>query len=213
MSWWDYGHWITRISHRLPNANPSRPTSGTPAQLFSAQDEDSANELMDKLGMRYVIVDYYTATSKFHAVATLADRNPEDFFDVYYLPQEDRLLTIQLFYPEYYHSLAIRLYNFDGKAVTPESAVVISFQPKIGRDGKTYKVITSSKSFSDYEEAIAYVSSQKSDDYRIVGTSSFISPVPLAALEHYQLVYKSEGAIRRQEAEPMPEIKIFEYVK
>ena len=22
MSWWDYGHWITRIAHRIPNANP-----------------------------------------------------------------------------------------------------------------------------------------------------------------------------------------------
>ena len=24
MSWWDYGYWITRIAHRLPNANPGQ---------------------------------------------------------------------------------------------------------------------------------------------------------------------------------------------
>jgi len=25
ISWWDYGHWITRIAHRIPVANPFQP--------------------------------------------------------------------------------------------------------------------------------------------------------------------------------------------
>jgi len=29
MAWWDYGYWISRIAHRLPNANPIRKGSTT----------------------------------------------------------------------------------------------------------------------------------------------------------------------------------------
>jgi len=86
------------------------------------------------------------------------------------LPQDSTLQPVILFYPEYYRSLVVRLYNFDGIQAIPKSCMVISYQEKVSRDGIPYKEITSAKSFSSYEEAEAYISSQKSTNYRIVGT-------------------------------------------
>jgi dolichyl-diphosphooligosaccharide--protein glycosyltransferase len=214
-AWWDYGYWITRIGRRIPTSTPGTGHEGE-AYLFTAQNEDSANKVLeDNWGSKYVIVDYATAmpTRKFHAVATLSGSKKENFFDIYYQPQQGVLKPVMLFYPEYYRSLLCRLYNFDGKQVVPRNSVVISYEQKVNKEGQTYRQITGAKSFSDYSEAEAYFAAQKSDSYRIVGSDPFVSPVPLEALEHYKLVYSSEGTMVQPGGKLVSEVKIFEYIE
>ena len=211
MAWWDFGHWITRIGRRIPIATPL--SWGSCSQFFSAEDEISANKIANKQGVRYVIIDYDTTINRIQAMATNIDASLEEFFDVYYQRQDSKLIPIRLFSPRYYHMLSARLYNFDGQAVTPEETKVISYQTKISKGGMPYKEITSMESFPSYEAAAAYVSSQKSDKYRIVSTSPFVSPVPLDKLEHYKLVYSSDKLIKEKGVGMIPQIKIFEYIK
>ncbi len=215
-AWWDYGYWVTRIGRRIPTANPGTGHQGE-AYLFAAQDEASADKiLLDKWGSKYVIVDYATAmpvVGKFHAVAKLSGNIPDKFFDIYYQPQGETARPVPVFYPEYYRSLLVRLYNFDGKRVIPTSSTVISYEERLSRDGQPYKEITDAKSFPSYEAAQAYIASQKSGNYRIVSADPFVSPVPLEALEHYKLVYSSRGSKMTPSGDSIPEVKIFEYVK
>ena len=213
-TWWDYGYWVTRIGRRIPTSNP-----GTGHQvegyIFTAQVEETANKMLDALGSKYVIVDYAIVmpVSKFYALVELSGSKTEGFFDVYYQPQQDVLKPLILFYPEYYRSLVCRLYNFDGKQVVPPNTVVISYAQKVSREGQSYKEITGVKSFSDYSEAEAYIAAQESDNYRIVSSDPFASPVPLEALEHYKLVYSSEGTMAQPGGKLVSEVKIFEYIK
>lgn len=60
--------------------------------------------------------------------------------------------------------------------------------------------------FPTYEDAQAYVASQTSGNYRIVGWDPFSSPVPLEELKSYKLVYPL-GANTSTTA-----VKIFEYL-
>lgn len=210
-AWWDYGYWITRIGHRIPNANPGQdPQAVTKvATYLTAQDESSGSKIAQEIGTGYVIMDYETASSKFWAVATWAGQQPTDFFAVYWSPQENsQKLYIN---PEYYRSLAVRLYNFDGKAVKPEKTLVISYQVRVNPDGTSYGEVLSEKEFSSYEEAESYISSQKSGNYRIVGTDPMVSPVPLEELQHYKLVYSSEDLVAISDTGQVPAIKIFEF--
>jgi dolichyl-diphosphooligosaccharide--protein glycosyltransferase len=213
MAWWDYGHWITRISHRIPISNPFQQGASQAAQFFTAQDETSANKIMDDLGARYVIIDFETAIGKFWAIAIWAGSEDTEFYETYYQLKKGELVSRILFYPEYYRSLSTRLYNFDGKAVTPDSSIVISYQEKVSPEGKAFRQITSKKTFASYGEATTYVSNQKSANYVIVGTDPFISPVPLDALEHYNLIHHSDGGVLLPEIGRIPEVKIFEYVE
>ncbi|MFC2071985.1 oligosaccharyl transferase, archaeosortase A system-associated [Chloroflexota bacterium] len=218
MAWWDYGYWITRIAHRIPNANPSQHPGAiiNVASFFSSQDENSANEIRQEVGASYIIVDFETATSKFYAVAIWAGKEQTDFFDVYLVPdEENRLVARLLYHPEYYRSLSTRLYNFDGKAVTPESTIVISYEERtdLDKEGTLYKVITSATdNFTSYQEAEAYLLSQESTNSEIVSIDPFNSPVPLEALEHYQLIHGSDEAVRYSETGMVPAVKIFEYI-
>jgi len=110
--------------------------------------------------------------------------------------------------------MAIRLYNFDGKAVTPatNSSIVISYEEKVTSDGQKYKAITSGQAFATYQDAQAYLASQTSGNYRIVGTSASTSPVPLEALASYKRVYPERILPEPDGAASPAAVKIFKYL-
>ena len=215
-TWWDYGYWITRIAHRIPSANPGQdpmPVTSV-AKFFTSQDEESARKIMQELDSSYIVIDYNTVSGKFWAVALWAEQDISQFNDIYLIPRnENELVPIQLFLPEYYRSLLIRLYNFDGKAVIPENSTVIAYEPKITKEGQSVKVITDVQVFPNYEEAIAFISDQNSGNYQIVSDNPFVSPVPLKSLENYRLIYNSDDTVALQYGVSVPEVKIFEYVE
>ncbi|UCG10287.1 MAG: oligosaccharyl transferase, archaeosortase A system-associated [Dehalococcoidia bacterium] len=213
-AWWDYGYWITRIAHRIPSANPSQAPkeNSRVARFFTAQDEVSANEIAQEMGTAYVILDFDTATGKFHAMARWAGRTPEEFFDIYYYKSpEGQMKPIQLFYPEYYRSLSTRLYNFNGQAVTAQKTIVIAYRERVTAKGETTKQITRAELFDSYDKASDYLSAQESGNYRIVSDNPFMSPVPLEAAAHYQPIYSSSGGLTVSEVGIIPVVKIFEY--
>ena len=214
LAWWDYGYWITRIAHRLPNANPGQNVAAVTlaAHFFLSQEESSAREIMQNWDSSYVVLDHMTTTTKFWAIATWAGREETEFIGIYYLPQEGDLVPINLFHPEYYYSMGARLYNFDGKAVTPEMTIVVSYEEKVIRKGQTFKQLTDIETFPSYDEALDFMEGQESANYMIVGHNPFISPVPLEALKDYRLVHSSDTVLMQGEAGAIPEVKIFEYI-
>ena len=217
-AWWDYGYWIIQIGHRIPSQSPG--TNGIPgvAKFFITQDEASANSILDGLGTRYVILDYEAVTDKFYAAVTTSGGSLEDFYDVFYVLNNStgQLQPVRLYFPEYYQSMCVRLYNFGGEAVSTQRCLVISYDNKISTQGTRYKEITSSKQFQTYEEASTYVSSQKSGNYQIVSDNPFLSPVPLEKVEHYTLIHDSNASISLPSGSATTSIaavRIFEYVK
>lgn len=214
-AWWDYGYWVTRIGRRIPTSNPGTGANGE-QYFFTAQDETSANKILDQWGSRYVIIDRDITAAyggKFHALATLSGTSPDSFYSVYYQQKDNTLQPLLLFYPEYYRTLVVRLYNFEGRTVVERGPVVISYEDKTTADGQHYRQITSAQSFDSYTEAQNYVGSQKSDKYRIVSGNPYASPVPLPALEHYKLIYSSESSVSEPGIGMVPAVKIFEYTK
>jgi len=214
MSWWDYGYFIMQIAHRIPNSNPMQAGAARAGQFFIAQDADSVNELIDryKLASKYVMIDHTMPTTKFYAMAEWAGSNVEDFRGIYYQRMQDgTLMPIVLYYPTYYQSIVVRLYNFDGKTVVPNETTVISYQEKLTIEGEEYNEITNVWFFSTYEEAESFIAGQATDNYRIVSASPFDSPVPLEELNSYELVHESNARIGMGNI-TVPAVKIFEFL-
>jgi asparagine N-glycosylation enzyme membrane subunit Stt3 len=213
-SWWDYGYWILKIAHRLPSANPAQdpvPIINV-ANLFLSEDSATAQQLMGEMGSSYVILDDAITRGKFWAVATWADQPLVKYYDIFFVPYQGQYRAAQLYYPAYYNSLAVRLYNFDGKAVTEGNPTVITYDETTDDQGTIYKVVSDVQQFDSYQEALDYIDSQESGNHVIVSVSPFVSPVPLEAVPDFQLVHVSEQGTSVTGAGFVPEVKIFEYI-
>jgi dolichyl-diphosphooligosaccharide--protein glycosyltransferase len=149
LAWWDYGHWITRIAHRIPNNAPGGGRSPKVAECLLSQDEETARQYMKELDSLYVMADYPTMIYKFYAVCEWAGTKRQDYFDTYYQAQNGVLKPVVLFYPEFYRTLLVRLYSFDGQAVSPESTTVIVYVER-DNNGETIHLITDVKKFGSY---------------------------------------------------------------
>ncbi len=213
MSWWDYGHWVTRIAHRMPISNPFQDGASAVAGYFIAQDEDSANRIMNDLGAEYVIVDHKMPTTKFHAMPAFADSPEDKFWETYHRPTEGGMLEpVRLYYPAYYQSMVVRLYIFDGEAAVAEDPTVISYEERVTKEGVRYKRITDSKSFATYEAAADYLAGLDSGNCVLGSVDPLSPPVALEALQQYELVYESHAKTTVAGKKRLPEVKIFEYV-
>jgi oligosaccharyl transferase (archaeosortase A-associated) len=210
-AWWDYGYLILRIAHRIPNCDPGAGARKLVARLFLSKDESSAYKSANNLNSKYIILDDSTVTEMWYAVASYAGSDLSNFTEVYYVMNEGQMTPVRCYYPEYYQSLAVRLYLYNGDAVTPTTLLVINYADKVTPSGIAYKEITSSKSFNKYKEAADYVAQQTTGNYRIVSTDASLSPVPLERLDRYQLVYSSDQQSSIYTDLGIPVVKIFEY--
>jgi len=210
MNWWTYGHWITRIAHRIPTSNPFQSGASATAEYFTAQGESTANEMLDELGSKYVIIDYRMSKTLSNMPAWSGE-STDRYIETYYREEGQGFIT--LYYPEYYRLMVSRLYNLDGRTVIPSNSTFVISYEENGQFLTNYKEVTSIQNFATYEEAQEFVESQTELNYRIVGIDPFTSPVPLEELEHYKLIHQSEPEVlTKKKEEPMPYVKIFEYL-
>ena len=131
MSWWDYGHFIEVIGHRLPNANPfqagiggrrvslSEPNLPGAATFFTAQSEEEANKVLeavdprpDKAGARYIMSDERMATEIFMAMPEWT-LDTVGYFKSYWVGTGYQYLPST----RYYNSMEARLHIFDGNGL------------------------------------------------------------------------------------------------
>ena len=212
MAWYHRGYWITSIAHRIPNTNPGTDISSA-AQFFTAQDESSANEVLDNLGSKYVIIDLGLASREYEAVVITAGKSALQFHEIYYQrTHEGKLNPKKYYYPDYYQAMFARLYNFNAEAAVPHNSTTVISYKEISFFGQQVKEITGTQTFATYENAQEYLESKTAPNYRIVSESPFISPIPLEALEHYKVVHRSDPEAVEGEEELISYIKIFEYV-
>ena len=131
MSWWDYGHYIEAMGHRMPNANPFQQGIGGrrksineknepgAATFFTAPSEEEASAVLkaidprpDKVGARYIMSDAIMATDIFLAM-------PEWTLDAdgYITPYKIGSAYAYLPSDRYYTTMEARLHIFDGNGL------------------------------------------------------------------------------------------------
>jgi oligosaccharyl transferase (archaeosortase A-associated) len=226
-SWWDYGYWITRTAHRIPSANPSQ--SPEPIQnvahLFLSKNQQDAQKYLDELETGYIVLDntmvtgkerisldnsIYSilTTGKLWAVATWADITNTDYTHTFYGMKDNAVYPLRVLDPEYYKLLAVKLYNFDGKASTSEKPVVVTYEVRtIG--GNSYNILTEDpRQFDSYRGALTYIESNPDKKCYLCGTNPFENPIPIEAVTDFTLVY---GSTDNADSDNVPDVKIFQY--
>ena len=224
MSWWDYGHMITYIAKRIPNANPFQSGVAGPngaAAYFMVESEDMANEIADTVGTRYVITDIEMDTGKFWAMATwfnssVSTQPYQTQFVVTDPAQPDLYQQVILNNQSYYLTMVSRLHNFDGSMTDPQKVYYVEYvDPSVAR--VSVPVITNAVAMNASESLIRAVQyNLKAPEGYHAATYSPAIHLPIEhvpALRHYRLVHESPTNVFAAKTPDIKYVKIFEYVK
>jgi len=211
VAWCDYGYWLTRAGRRVPVNNPGTEKARA-AVFFTAQEVEASSVMTKQWRARYVIVDSRIANpnDKFYALAGLSGKQESDYYELCWQQKEGKYVPLLVFYPEYYRTMVVRLFNFDGKAVTPAFTTVMAWQERQMPDGRKFREIMELKKFRSQAEAEAFIQNQKQGDYSIIGMDPLASPVTLEELAAYSPAYQSKELGSVGSPVQLPAIKIFE---
>jgi len=224
MSWWDYGHMITYIAKRIPNANPFQQGVAGPdgsATYFISTSEDSANIVLDHDGTRYVITDIEMDTGKFWAMATwynatLANNPYQMTLLTAGKDDPNALQSVLLNNQQYYHTMVSRLHNFDGSMALPSSVYYIEYaDPSVARVSLPVITTAGATNASDAKERAAQYNLKAPEGYHAAVLSPGITlPVDtVPALQHYRLAHESPSNVFGEKTPDVKYVKVFEYVK
>ncbi|RQD80965.1 MAG: oligosaccharyl transferase, archaeosortase A system-associated [Methanocalculus sp. MSAO_Arc1] len=221
LSWWDYGHWITFVSKRIPVANPFQQNARTSAHFFMETDVDAASAMLDDLGVRYIITDIEMTTGKFWAMATWHDPvNATGHFQkrVLYEESAGSYSQVQLQRESYFQTMIQRLHAFDGSAVVPEQILVVQSAPanELGIADTSTPVIIGVGETESVDEARAYIAefektAPAGQTAEILSPEMFVSSTELDALPNIRLVYESPTNVLRDGGD-IRYVKVFEVV-
>jgi oligosaccharyl transferase (archaeosortase A-associated) len=219
MSWWDYGHWIETIGHRIPNANPFQQGIGSmetgkpgSSPFFLAQNEAEAEAVLAGLdenrsaysNTRYVITDVEMAMGKFHAIAAWSNIYPGEYQFNYW--QDGQPITI--YRTPYFKTMVARLHFFDGTEAEVQEGWTVAFRSD-GQGGVTVEPQKRSRNYSELLESVNESLERGYAAAEVVSQSPVMTSVPLEALGHYRLVHESESSVTSNDQKY---VKIFEHV-
>ncbi len=132
MSWWDYGHYIETLGHRMPNANPFQAGIGGrrgsinetnvpgAAPFLTAQSEEEATEVLESIhpdpeksgGARYIMSDERMAVDIFMAMPEWT-LDTEGYMQPYWTGDGYQYLPSK----RYFDSMESRLHFLDGNGL------------------------------------------------------------------------------------------------
>ncbi len=229
MSWWDYGHLITYIAKRIPNANPfQQGVAGSEgaAAYFMSTDETEANAILDRVGTRYVVTDIEMDTGKFWAMSTWdnATLATAPYQMTLLLPSQnnpDSYDTARMNKQEYYLTTISRLHNFDGSMGTPTTAYYIEYaDPSVTKVAYPIIITAQKANASDAKVLAGQYNLKALPGYHAEvmnpdSSADIVHPVDrVPALQHYRLVHESPNNVfGTTSAVDVRYVKIFEYVK
>lgn len=221
MSWWDYGYWINAIARRIPNSNPTQAGAADSARFFLAQDEQTACDLLDRLGARYVIMDWLLprwskpgsgkVSGKFAAMPLWIGDSPRTYYERVIMTEPNgRRVTRFIYYPAYYQSMCARLFVFSGLRIAgPKEPTVYLLGPH-GSDG--LRAVLGKQVFSRLDEALTFVNAATDLTRVLAGDSPFVPCVPLEPLTRFRLIHQSPRTAATIARQPISEVRLFEYL-
>jgi dolichyl-diphosphooligosaccharide--protein glycosyltransferase len=208
ISWWDYGHWITGMGERIPNANPFQQGATEAANFLLAPNESQANTVLarmseDDVATRYVMIDhqmvdtYSNNRGKFFAPTQFyddAEVSTSDYTQrVFYNTERAQAFRVQS--QAYYESTMVRLYQHHGSAVEPQPFVV-DWKTEQVQDRFVLPTVPPEqgnvvKTFRSMAQARAYVENDTDGTSQVGGFGG--NPAErVPAMEQYRLVGASE---------------------
>ena len=121
MTWWDYGNYVLYVAGRPAISNNFQTGIPSSSHFFIAQNETSADAIMDSVKARYVMVDNRMGSQAagvgggiFENMPELAGDDTDSYHMYYYTLQPSGIVASMDGSEKYYDTMYSRLYNGEG---------------------------------------------------------------------------------------------------
>jgi len=218
---WDRGYWVIALARRVPCANPTQARAAESSAFFVATSEAEAAQIVARAGAGYVMIDYTVPiwqspdgklrVGGFESLARWAGKAPGDFFQRCRTPLPGGgMQEVMVYFPEYFRSMAARLYTFAGEAYAPKAPFwVLNIAPaEPGSD----PAIRDARRFDSHADAQAFVDQQHAQgqrQWRLASFNPFESCVPLEALARFQCVYGSPSGVGERDGKVIKCVQVY----
>jgi asparagine N-glycosylation enzyme membrane subunit Stt3 len=213
--WWDKGWAVEEIAHRVPMANGTQAGAMELARFYTETSPEAAVAWLQKAGARYVIVDPSMPvlgnqnSGFFFSVLQILGRSFQDYIRDMVQGRSGIAWGVTVYLPDYYRTMAARLYLFDGAEVAGTGPWLLQTRPMKTNDAVTVDVITWSRHFASEAEASAY-KAEHSEAKLIMGClDPLVSCFRIPAVHGLRRVYASDPSPVSAQA-PIRAVKIFQ---
>lgn len=210
LTWWDYGDWIFAISHRIPLTNSTQEHAADVAAALTDTLPESAHQRLLRMSARYAVLNPWVLTSDWPAIVLWADGDNSRYRKtIYAAGPGGRGIPVRIYLPDYYRSLAVRLYMFDGRStgVIPEVSVFTTRREKTAQG--EFEFLVAERKFPSAQKASDYMMVNSGEDMTLGSTDPTKSCVELPDLPWVRRVFTSDETPLRIDRPPRA-VKVFE---
>ena len=206
LTWWDYGDWVDAIGHRIPTTNGTQDNAGPVAAYLTATSPEMAQPLLSQLSARYAVLNSEVIYDLWDVILHWANRDASHFERVIFESgQKGILYPLKIYLPDYYRSMAVHMYNFDGRRIVapPEVSVFTTRLLRSG-SGQVLPLLDSERKFSSANAASQFIRLHRGESMFLGSRDPMVSCLDVDALPNVQRVFASSEPAGRQT------VKIFE---
>jgi dolichyl-diphosphooligosaccharide--protein glycosyltransferase len=196
--WWDEGYAVEQIAHRAPMANGTQSGAERMARFFTGTSPETAVERLRRAGARYVIVDPATPLfagnnrSWFPVALRILGRDLDQYFRILLQTTDSGLSPLPVYLPDYYRTMAARLYLSDGAEVPGTGPWLFEVKPADSAGLAGAETITWYKRFESESAAEAYTLAHPYNHFIMGCLDAGASCVALPAVKGLRRVWSSD---------------------
>ncbi len=216
LAWWDFGYAITVLGQRIPTTTGTQTNVSGVSKFYSETDPLAARELLEELGVRYVIVDrglpleryenWVGRDAWFYAITQWAARDAKQFFELYFERASNGQRTpVVVYYPDYYRTMMARLFLFNAEPAEPDNSTWAIRYNELIAGSRIVRDIVEKKQFETLGEAEEFLAEQTEDNWVIAGLHPYKTCAPINGIGGYELRFKATRV-------GLGDVKVFEVV-
>lgn len=193
LTWWDYGDWVDAIAHRLPSTNGTQANAEYVAAFLTATSPEMAHRPLSQLSARYAVLNSEVTVDLWSTVVHWSNHDADQFQKVVYeIGPGGHGLPVKIYLPDYYRTMAVRMYNFDGRTIVAAPEVsVFTTQRLRAMSGLELDTLVSERKFPSEEKALQFMQLNRGESMTFGSRDPMVSCVNVEALTGVKRVFAS----------------------
>ena len=191
---WDKGWWVDGIARRIPLSNGAQNGVYETSRFLTETNPVDARENIRKDGARYAAIGPGSITFELPSLVAMARRRIDRYSRVFYTNgQGGQRVRVRVYLPDFYRSMAARLYLFDGRRIDTATHGVQVFltMPEPAKAGEYEEAIRAVRNFPSEKEAEQWLEEHPYETANLASADASVSCVDLEEIPWMKQVFES----------------------